>query len=96
MHVDVVFNVSYPYLDFKLESTSEEAENDYVQALFEKVTDIFLGSGAEFETLRTISNVENFAIDVPVHADWERKYNVQLPKHLQILHELKHDIEDNF
>jgi hypothetical protein len=40
--------------------------------------------------------VENFAIDVPVHADWERKYNVQLPKHLQILHELKHDIEDNF
>jgi hypothetical protein len=54
LHVDVAFDMSYPYLDFELESTSEEAENDYVQPLFEKVTDIFLGSGTEFETLRTI------------------------------------------
>jgi hypothetical protein len=96
LHIDVAFSMGYPYLDFELESASEEAENDYVQAVFEKVTDIFLGTGAEFKTLRTISNLENFDIDVSVHADWERKYDVQLPKHMQILRELKHDIEDNF
>ena len=58
LHVDVAFDMSYPYLDFELESAFEEAENDYVQALFEKVTDIFLDSGAEFEAIRTILNVE--------------------------------------
>ena len=56
--MDVAFDMSYPYLDFELESASEEAENHYVQALFEKVNDIFLDSGAEFEAIRTILNVE--------------------------------------
>lgn len=90
--------MSYSLLDLslELEPAFEEAENDYMQALFEKVTDIFLGSGAEFKALRTLSNVENFDIDVSVHADWERKYDVQIPKHTQVLRELKHDIEDNF
>jgi hypothetical protein len=88
--------MGYPFLNFELDSDYEQAKNDYVQAQFEKVTDLFLERGAKFEPLRTISNVETFAIDVSLYADWQRKYDVHLPKHLQILRELKHDVEDNF
>jgi hypothetical protein len=96
LHVDVAFDLSYDYLDYHLNSDSEEAEHKYMQALFEKVTDLFMDGGATFNTLRVISNVEHFVVDVSLHADWNEKCDVHLPKHMQILHGLKHDIEDNF